>query len=53
MESPAQNHTLDIGVGRLPLKNPEEARVGKDRQAQLLFSADPPQLVVFALDQFA
>lgn len=26
MENPAQNHTLDIGVGRLPLKNSEEAR---------------------------
>jgi Peptidase family C25 len=25
MESPAQNHSLDIGVGRLPLKNIEEA----------------------------
>ncbi len=25
-ENPAQNHTIDIGVGRLPLKNREEAR---------------------------
>ena len=25
-ESPAQNHTLDIGVGRLPVKSVEEAR---------------------------
>ena len=25
-ESPAQNHSLDIGVGRLPLKNIEEAQ---------------------------
>jgi len=25
MESPSQNHSLDIGVGRLPLKNVEEA----------------------------
>jgi len=24
-ESPAQNHTLDIGIGRLPVKNTEEA----------------------------
>ncbi len=26
LESPAQNHTLEIGVGRLPLKNIDEAR---------------------------
>ena len=25
-ESPAQNHTLDIGVGRLPVKTVEEAK---------------------------
>jgi len=54
MESPAQNHTLDIGVGRLPLKNPEEASVVVDKlieydlkvtdagywQSEFLFVAD-------------
>ena len=25
-ESPAQNHTLDVGVGRLPVKTVEEAK---------------------------
>jgi len=30
-ESPAQNHTLDIGVGRLPLKNLAEASIVVDK----------------------
>ncbi|MEY4930805.1 MAG: hypothetical protein RI909_1529 [Bacteroidota bacterium] len=30
-ESPAQNHTLDIGVGRLPVKNLAEASVVVDK----------------------
>ncbi len=54
LESPAQNHTLDIGVGRLPLKNLEEARIVVDKlieydskitaadswQSEFLFVAD-------------
>jgi len=30
-ESPAQNHTMDIGIGRLPVKTPEEARIVVDK----------------------
>lgn len=30
-ESPAQNHTMDIGIGRLPVKTLEEARVVVDK----------------------
>ncbi|MCW5909740.1 MAG: type IX secretion system sortase PorU [Cyclobacteriaceae bacterium] len=30
-ESPAQNHTLDLGIGRLPVKTPEEAKVVVDK----------------------
>lgn len=30
-EDPAQNHTLDIGVGRLPVKTEEEARISVDK----------------------
>lgn len=30
-ESPVQHHTLDIGVGRLPVKTPEEARTVVDK----------------------
>jgi hypothetical protein len=30
-ESPAQNHTLDVGIGRLPLKNIAEARQVVDK----------------------
>jgi hypothetical protein len=26
-ESPAQNHTMDVGIGRIPVKTPEEAAV--------------------------
>jgi len=54
IESPAENHTLDIGIGRLPLKNPEEARDVVDKlieydvkitqagtwQSEFLFVAD-------------
>jgi hypothetical protein len=54
IESPAENHTLDIGVGRLPLKNLEEARDVVDKlieydtkiteagswQSEFLFVAD-------------
>ncbi len=53
-ESPAQNHTMDIGVGRLPVKTPEEAKDVVDKlieydlnpkafgawQNELLFVAD-------------
>jgi len=53
-ESPAQDHTLEIGVGRLPVKNLEEARDVVDKlieydtkivnvgswQSQFLFVAD-------------
>ncbi len=30
-ESPSQNHTLDIGVGRLPVKTPDEAKAVVDK----------------------
>ncbi len=30
-ESPAQNHTLDVGIGRLPVKTLEEARLVVDK----------------------
>jgi hypothetical protein len=30
-ESPVQHHTLDIGVGRIPVKTPEEARIVVDK----------------------
>jgi len=30
-ESPAQNHTMDIGIGRLPIKTLEEARLVVDK----------------------
>lgn len=30
-ESPSQNHTLDIGVGRLPVKTPAEAKTVVDK----------------------
>lgn len=30
-ESPAQNHTMDVGVGRLPVKSMEEARILVDK----------------------
>jgi len=51
-ESPAQNHTLDIGVGRLPVKTIEEAKAVVDKlieydtesagawQNEILFVAD-------------
>lgn len=53
-ESPARNHTLDIGVGRLPVKNVEEAKnvvdeiiaydTGKERfgywRKEIVFVAD-------------
>lgn len=53
-ESPAQNHSLDIGIGRLPLKNLEEAKDVVDKlieydskiteagtwQSEFLFVAD-------------
>jgi hypothetical protein len=54
VESPAQHHTLDIGIGRLPLKNSAEASVVVDKlieydlkitkagswQSEFLFVAD-------------
>ncbi len=30
-ESPAQNHTMDIGIGRLPVKKSEEAKIVVDK----------------------
>jgi len=53
-ESPAQNHTMDIGIGRLPVKKLEEAKIVVDKiiehetnsaafgswQNELLFVAD-------------
>lgn len=30
-EKPAQNHTMDIGIGRLPIKNLEEAKIIVDK----------------------
>ncbi len=51
-ESPAQNHTLDLGVGRLPIKTIEEAKAVVDKlieydtqaagawQNEILFVAD-------------
>jgi hypothetical protein len=31
LESPAQNHTMDIGIGRLPVKKLEEAKIVVDK----------------------
>lgn len=31
LESPAQNHTMDVGIGRLPVKKLEEAKVVVDK----------------------
>ncbi len=31
IESPAQNHTMDIGIGRLPVKKLEEAKIVVDK----------------------
>ncbi|MBX2897566.1 MAG: type IX secretion system sortase PorU [Cyclobacteriaceae bacterium] len=50
-ESPAQNHTLDLGIGRLPVKNLSEAKAVVDKlieydtnsgawQNEILFVAD-------------
>lgn len=45
-ESPAQNHTLDIGVGRLPVKTLEEASIVVDKLIEYdlkIISAEPWQ----------
>ncbi len=31
LESPAQNHTMDVGIGRLPVKKLEEAKIVVDK----------------------
>lgn len=53
-ETPVQNHTLDIGVGRLPVKTPDEARTSVDKIIAYDRGADRfgawRKLVVFVAD---